>query len=168
MPMKYFDSLGMAQDGDAEAFRRRCCAEIKNGRVAMWACMGYIVPEYVRWPGNRSPSVDVKFFDLPNGIAALGKVLAAGWAQIDIFIAYLELFPMLQEADRVPGDAPGFGKLGVPIFARKCDVEGSKCSLEAEINNGHLAIIAITGMVAQNMYFGTRSPQMWLPGFSEF
>ena len=75
---------------------------------------------------------------------------------------------MRQEADRVPGDAPGFGKLGVPIFARKCDVEGSKCSLEAEINNGRLATIAITGMVAQNMYFGTKSPQMWLPGFSAF
>eukprot|EP00930_Biecheleria_cincta_P012903 TRINITY_DN1176_c0_g1_i1.p1 TRINITY_DN1176_c0_g1~~TRINITY_DN1176_c0_g1_i1.p1 ORF type:complete len:465 (-),score=104.89 TRINITY_DN1176_c0_g1_i1:11-1372(-) len=164
MPMKYFDPLGMSKDGDAEVFRRRRCAEIKNGRVAMWACMGYIVPQYVRWPGYCSPSMDVKFSDVPNGIAALTKVPAEGWAQIGIFIAFLELFPGRQEKDAIPGDLPGFGKLGVPIFARKCDVEGSRRSLEAEINNGRLAMIAITGMVAQNMYFGTTDPKMWLPG----
>ena len=39
-----------------------CAVRIKKklcrdwGRVAMWACMGYIVPEYFRWPGYCSPS----------------------------------------------------------------------------------------------------------------
>jgi len=163
MPMKYFDPLGMAKDGDADTFRRRRVAEIKNGRVAMWACMGYIVPEYFRWPGYCSPSMDLKFTDLPNGVAALYKMPAEGWAQIGIFIAYLELFPMRQEKDRIPGDAPGFGRLGVPIFASKCDVEGSRRSLEAEINNGRLAMVAIVGMVTQNALFGSTSPAMWLP-----
>eukprot|EP00933_Yihiella_yeosuensis_P060491 TRINITY_DN63245_c0_g1_i1.p1 TRINITY_DN63245_c0_g1~~TRINITY_DN63245_c0_g1_i1.p1 ORF type:complete len:472 (-),score=124.60 TRINITY_DN63245_c0_g1_i1:189-1544(-) len=160
LPMKYFDPLGMSKDGDADTFRRRRVAEIKNGRVAMWACIGYIVPEYFRWPGYCSPSMDVKFADMPNGIQALYKIPSEGWAQIGIFIAFLELFPMRQEADRIPGDAPGFGRLGVPIFARKCDVEGSRRSLESELNNGRLAMVAITGMVAQNMYFGN-SQDMW-------
>ncbi|CAE7707408.1 FCPE, partial [Symbiodinium pilosum] len=44
MPMKYFDPLGMAKDDDAEDFRRRRSSEIKNGRVAMLATLGYIVP----------------------------------------------------------------------------------------------------------------------------
>jgi len=169
MPMKYFDPLGMSSDGDEATFRRRREAEIKNGRVAMWACMGWIVPEYFRWPGFCSPSQDIKFSDIPNGIAALGKVPVEGWAQIGIFIAFIELFPGRQEKDRIPGDLPGFGRLGLPVFARKCDVEGSRRGLDAELNNGRLAMIAITGMMTQSLYFSkTTGPEMWLPGASAF
>lgn len=170
LPFKYWDPLGMATDGDETTFRRRRIAEIKNGRVAMWACMGYIAPEYYRWPGYLSPSKGIKFADLPNGIAALKQMPAESWAQIGIFIAFLELFPLRQEADRIPGDAPGCGKLGVPWFfvggkaGSVCDVEGSKRSLESELNNGRLAMIAITGMVSQNGFFGTTGPEMWTPG----
>jgi light-harvesting complex I chlorophyll a/b binding protein 1 len=167
LPLKYFDPLGMAKDGDQDAFRRRRTAEIKNGRVAMWACMGYIAPEYSRWPGYCSPSQDIKFSDLPNGIAALYKVPAEGWAQIAIFIGFLELFPMRQEKDRIPGDVPGFGRFGLPLPSR-ADPEKTKRSLEAELNNGRLAMLAISGMVAQNGLFGTTGPAMWLPGASAF
>jgi len=167
MPLKYWDPLGMSSDGDQETFRRRRVAEIKNGRVAMWACMGYIAPEFFRWPGFCSPSKGIAFEDLPNGVAALGKVPAEGWAQIGIFIAFLELFPGRQEQDRIPGDLPGFGKLGLPVFARKCDTVGSRRALDAEINNGRLAMIAITGMVTQNLYFGDTLPPMWGAGAFE-
>jgi light-harvesting complex I chlorophyll a/b binding protein 1 len=167
LPLKYFDPLGMSKDGDQDAFRRRRTAEIKNGRVAMWACMGYIAPEYSRWPGYCSPSQDIKFSDLPNGIAALYKVPAEGWAQIAIFIGFLELFPMRQEKDRIPGDVPGFGRFGLPLPSR-ADPEKTKRSLEAELNNGRLAMLAITGMVAQNGFFGTTGAAMWLPGASAF
>mmetsp|Transcript_2286 Transcript_2286/g.2814 ORF Transcript_2286/g.2814 Transcript_2286/m.2814 type:complete len:436 (-) Transcript_2286:64-1371(-) len=167
MPLKYFDPLGLSKDGDAETFRRRRIAEIKNGRVAMWACMGYIVPEYFRWPGYCSPSTDLKFADIPNGIQALYKLPAEGWAQIAVFIGFLELFPMRQEADRIPGDAPGFGKLGLPL-PKKAEPEANSRSLDAEINNGRLAMVAITGMISQNAFFGTTGPSMWLPGSSAF
>ena len=36
-----------------EAFKRRRATELKNGRVAMLATMGYIVPEYFRFPGTE-------------------------------------------------------------------------------------------------------------------
>merc|ERR1712107_182137 len=45
-PLGYWDPLGFSKDGDAEVFYRRRCTEIKNGRVAMIATMGYIAPEY--------------------------------------------------------------------------------------------------------------------------
>ena len=32
-------------------------------QVAMFACLGYIVPEYYRWPGDLSPSLGLKFSD---------------------------------------------------------------------------------------------------------
>ncbi|CAL1148385.1 unnamed protein product [Cladocopium goreaui] len=162
LPFKFFDPLGMSKDGDAETFRRRRIAEIKNGRVAMWACMGYIVPEYFRWPGYCSPSTDLKFADIPNGIQALYKLPAEGWAQIAVFIGFLELFPGRQEADRIPGDLVGFGKLGLPL-PKKAEPDVNSRSLDAEINNGRLAMVAITGMISQNAFFGTTGPDMWLP-----
>ncbi|CAE8702294.1 unnamed protein product [Polarella glacialis] len=168
LPMKYFDPLGMTKDGDKDAFFRRRCAEIKNGRVAMFACMGYIAPEYFRWPGFCSPSQDLKFADIPNGVAALYKMPAEGWAQIGVFVAFLELFPMRQEKGRIAGDAPGFGRLGMPVFASKADPEKNKRSLDSELNNGRLAMMAITGMVAQNGFLGTTGSTMWLPGASAF
>ena len=40
---------------------------------AMYATMGYIVPEYYKFPGYLSPSLGLKFADVPNGLAALSK-----------------------------------------------------------------------------------------------
>merc|ERR1719198_717696 len=171
MPFKYWDPLGLANaPSDDDDFRRRRMAEIKNGRVAMFACMGYIAPEYFRWPGYLSPSAGIKFSEIPNGVAALSKVPAEGWAQIGVFIGFLELFPLRQEADRMPGDFATCGKLGVPWFfvagkdGSTCDPVGNQRGLNAEINNGRLAMVAITGMISQNGFFGSTGPEMWLPG----
>merc|ERR550537_1378164 len=73
-PVGYWDPMGMAKDGDVETFKRRREVELKNGRVAMFAALGYITPEYFRWPGYLSPSASLKFADVPNGLAALSKV----------------------------------------------------------------------------------------------
>merc|ERR1711972_733834 len=78
-PVGFWDPLGLSKDGDGETFKRRRVTEIKHGRVCMFACLGYIVPEYVRWPGELSPSASLKFADVPNGLNALGKVSFAGW-----------------------------------------------------------------------------------------
>ena len=52
------------------------------------ATIGYIVPEYFKWPGFLSPSMGLKFSDVPNGLAAIGKVPGNGWAQIVAFAGY--------------------------------------------------------------------------------
>merc|ERR1719507_777139 len=54
-PVGFWDPAGYSKDGDAEAFKRRRETEIKHGRVSMIAAIGYIVPEYGRWPGYCSP-----------------------------------------------------------------------------------------------------------------
>mmetsp|Transcript_123078 Transcript_123078/g.330588 ORF Transcript_123078/g.330588 Transcript_123078/m.330588 type:complete len:400 (+) Transcript_123078:3-1202(+) len=168
-PFKYWDPLGMSEDGDVLEFRRRREAEIKNGRVAMIACIGWIVPEYFRWPGYLSPSQEIKFTDIPNGFAALKAMPADGWAQIGVFIAFLELFPLRQEKDRAPGDFPTCGRLGVPWFfvagraGSDSDPAANRRGLDSEINNGRLAMVAITGMAFQNGVTGTTGPEMWFP-----
>eukprot|EP00439_Symbiodinium_sp_Y106_P025616 s5838_g3.t1 len=72
-PVGYWDPMGMSKDGDEKTFRRRRESELKNGRVAMFAAMGFITPEYFRFPGFLSPTKGLKFADVPNGLAALSK-----------------------------------------------------------------------------------------------
>merc|ERR1712025_366822 len=73
-PVGFWDPLGLSADGDVETFRRRRESELKHGRICMLACMGYIVPEYIRFPGSLSPSQDLAFSDVPHGLAAMYKV----------------------------------------------------------------------------------------------
>merc|ERR1712176_1054792 len=78
-PLGFWDPLGFCKDGDADDFYRRRCTEIKHGRVSMIACIGYIVPEYFRFPGYCSPSDALKFESIPNGLKALTTISGAGW-----------------------------------------------------------------------------------------
>ena len=50
-PLGYWDPLGLNANADGATFRRRRAVEIKHGRVAMFATIGYIVPEYYKFPG---------------------------------------------------------------------------------------------------------------------
>jgi len=164
LPYNYWDPLGLGADGDEKAFRRRREAEIKNGRVAMIACIGWIVPEYYRWPGYCSPSQDLKFTDIPNGMLALKQMPADGWAQIGVFIAFCDLFFLRQEKDRAAGDFKNTGAWGVPFAKGMADADKKTRSLNSEINNGRLAMLAIAGMVVQStINGGTTGPAMWFP-----
>ena len=44
----------------------------------MFAAVGYIVPEYFKWPGDLSPKLGLKFADIPNGLAAISKAWEVG------------------------------------------------------------------------------------------
>ena len=44
-------------------------AELKHGRVAQLAVLGYIVPEIYKFPGDIAPGIS--FASIPNGIAAI-------------------------------------------------------------------------------------------------
>merc|ERR1719160_1603624 len=89
-PVGFWDPLGLAADGDEATFKRRRAVEIKHGRISMYACIGYIVPEYFKFPGYLSPSNDLKFADVPNGLAALSKLPLLGGAQIIAFCGIIE------------------------------------------------------------------------------
>merc|ERR1719464_1968631 len=85
-PFGYWDPLGFSADGDASAFRRRRETELKHGRVAMIACIGYITPEFARFPGSISQSARLDFTEIPNGLAALNVVPGFGWVQMILFV----------------------------------------------------------------------------------
>ncbi|CAE8644245.1 unnamed protein product, partial [Polarella glacialis] len=145
-PVGFWDPLGLAADGDSAKFLRRRETEIKHGRVAMYATIGYIAPEYFRWPGFLSPSLNLKFADVPNGLAAISKVPGNGWAQIVAFAGFYELF--VYKYNGKPGD---YG--WKPITSS--DPVKLKGKLNAEIANGRLAMMAIIGMFFQDGLTGS-------------
>jgi len=154
-PLGFFDPFGLTKDGDMEAFKRRRVTELKNGRVAMLATMGYIVPEYFRFPGYCAPSAGLKFTDIPNGLAALSKVPGAGWTQIFLFLGLVEKGLYTFDPTRQPGDYKNAGVLGVPNGSTMVPGEGRNRKLNSEIANGRLAMMAIIGMFFQNGLTGT-------------
>merc|ERR1712039_765915 len=149
-PVGFWDPLELSKDGNEDVFKRRRSVEIKHGRVSMLACMGYMTPEIAgKWPGYLSPSAGLKFQDIPNGLAAMSKVPAAGWAQILAYGGYCEYTGGFDEYLKgAPGDY-GFKVL------TSSDPEAKKKKLNAEIANGRLAMMAIIGMFFQDGLTGS-------------
>ena len=71
-PVGFFDPLGLSSNIDAETFADYRAAELKHGRVAQLAVIGYIVPEIFKFPGEIAPGIT--FESIPNGVAAIGAV----------------------------------------------------------------------------------------------
>merc|ERR1712217_966708 len=138
-PLGFWDPLGFTEDGDEMLFKRRRSVEIKHGRVSMLATMGYITPELVgKLPGYLSPSQGLKFEDVPNGLAAISKVPAAGWAQILAYGGFCEYSGGFEEWKTAPGD------YGFKVLTADTE-EGRTQKLNAELANGRLAMMAIIG-----------------------
>ncbi|OLP73988.1 Fucoxanthin-chlorophyll a-c binding protein A, chloroplastic, partial [Symbiodinium microadriaticum] len=80
--------------------------------IASVACTGYIIQEFFRFPGYLSPSSEIKFADIPNGLAAVTKVPAVGWFQYTIFCGLCDLWLANQAQTNPPG------KLGTRFWGR--------------------------------------------------
>merc|ERR1712066_913393 len=101
--------------------------------------MGYITPEVAgKFPGYLSPSMGLKFADIPNGLAAVSKIPALGWVQMVAYAGYCELSgPTTRAAntsdysDITPGD------YGFKVLTSEDPVELTK-KLNADIANGRL------------------------------
>jgi len=157
-PVGYWDPLGLALFDDPEVqllqFQRRRLVEIQHGRVSMLATIGYIVPEYFKWPGLISPSQNLAFADIPNGLKAAAVIPFAGWVQIVGYVGYLEVSNLGKEPSGVPGDY-GYGALGIPGGKKIEDPEVKFKKLSAELANGRLAMVSIIGMFFQDGLTGS-------------
>jgi len=163
-PLGFWDPLGLSKSGDEATFKRRRAVEIKHGRVAMLATIGYIVPEYFKWPGYLSPSLGIKFEDVPNGLAAFSKLPVQGGAQIVAFAGFMETTGFnsgeaknigFQRCATMAGEPGNYG-VGFPTWAGKvADPELRKKKLSAELANGRLAMMAIIGMFFQDGLTGS-------------
>lgn len=145
MPLGFFDPLGMLEDADQERFNRLRYVEIKHGRIAMLAIVGHMYTAAGnRFPGYLSTSENLKFEDMPAGLAALGKIPVMGWAQIVAFIGFLELGVMLQKEGSFPGDMT---LSGAPPAWNKWDEATQNRKRAIELNNGRAAQMGILALM---------------------
>jgi len=179
-PVGFWDPLGFTKDGDAAAFKRRRAVELKHGRVSMYACIGYFVPEYTKFGGYLSPSMGLKFSDVPNGLGAFSKVPLAGWAQIVAFCGFIENTGFFQGKQSIgwmtdasmtsakgePGNY-GLGWIGAFNTLKPIPVLRQR-KLNAELANGRLAMTAIMAMLFQNGTVGSTGPEMWAAQVPEY
>merc|ERR1719183_3271006 len=170
----YFDPLGLAtadfwgQGNDATWGWLRH-SEIKHGRIAMFAFVGYCVQYngiHCAFPMSlpESPSYAAGLTP-PEQWDALPM---AAKFQIFVFIGFLEFWGELSQSPHYmrggkPGDYPDFPAAGVipvtPIknlnlfdpfgFSAKATPEKKAEGLLKEINNGRLAMIGIMGFLAE-------------------
>merc|ERR1712195_438218 len=149
-PVGFWDPLGFTADDNVASFKRRRSVEIKHSRVCMMASIGYIQPEFTgKWPGFLSPSAGLKFADIPNGLAAISKVPALGWAQIVAYSGFIEFSGGFEDyKSGTPGD------YGWKVITSGDQTERTK-KLAAEIANGRLAMFSIIGMFFQDGLTGS-------------
>ena len=124
-PTGFFDPLGLSANIDAETFAQYRTAELKHGRVAQLAVLGYIVPEVYKFPGEIAPGIS--FASIPNGVAAIEAVPALGWLQMVFLIGAVDYWGVL-----TLGDTEGKGKSAEEL---------AKAQLQ-ELQHGRLAMIA--------------------------
>jgi len=159
-PLGVWDPFGLSKS-NPDKLERWTAVEIKHGRIAMMATLGYISQACFRFPGYLSTSESVKFADLPNGIAGLKAVPALGLAQILLFIGVMEIvtwryyegpWPGKVPAGKAPGDVAG------ELWVRYTDPAEKAYKLNIERNNGRAAMLGALGMLMHDHLTGS-----WVP-----
>ncbi|CAJ1337769.1 unnamed protein product [Effrenium voratum] len=173
-PLLFWDPIGYCQgDCTKQDFDRRRAVELKHGRICMFATIGMVWPDiFGKFDGYLSPSQNLKFADVPSGIAAISKVPLEGWLQVFLVAGLIEtqLFK-----DQSFGGF-GYAKYGEPgnfgtgYWGRKIKDAGErKLKLTTELNNGRLAMVAMAGMLIQNGLTGQAPIEQLTAGhFSPF
>ena len=130
-PTGFFDPLGLSDNLSPETFEQYRAAELKHGRIAQLAVVGYIVPEVFRWPGNISPGL--AFADVPHGVAAIDAIPALGWVQMIFAIGMVDYYGFLGDFDSGKKLASGNDTLEV--------------AQTKELQHGRLAMLAIAELL---------------------
>lgn len=151
-PLGFFDPLGLLKSGDQATFDRLRYVEVKHGRIAQLAFLGYLTT----WTGARLPGdIDLsgtKFSDIPAGFAAITTISVSGIAQIVGFIGMLEVGLWKQDESSFPGD---FGASTVPVGFLGNPSEEEKYKLRAqELNQGRAAMMGILGCMVHEQLDG--------------
>jgi len=157
-PLGFWDPLGLAED-DAK-FARRRAVEIKHGRIAMLACVGYLVPEVFKFDFVLVPNGDPIFGggtldgglntqDIPPGIGAFNYVPPLGWLQILFFIIAPVEIAIWPASDYTCDYGTGY-------FGRdlSSNPEELREKLNKELQNGRAAMLGIMGMMTQEVISG--------------
>merc|ERR1719230_250613 len=159
-PVGFFDPVGFSEDLSEGRIRFYREVELKHGRVAMLASVGFLLAEsfHPLFGGG---------IDVPSYLAFQQTPLENFWPAVVAAIAIPEILSVQTfqdpdegrlfgglwkiKTDHVPGDL-GFDPLGL----KPKDPKEFKTMQTKELNNGRLAMIAMAGMVAQEIATGQK------------
>jgi hypothetical protein len=139
-----FDPVGFSDTFDMRWLRE---AELKHGRVAMLATVGFVAQPYLGcFPGcELKADALAGFWAAPPGAMAT-FLFCAGYLESTTYGGKITMLDMFEDTDREPGDF-NFGK---DKLNGKTEAEVKDLKLK-ELNNGRLAMMAIGGMVHHNL-----------------
>jgi len=176
--VKYFDPLGLAEkefwgtSNEATiGFLRE--SEVKHGRIAMFAFVGYIVhANGITWPWPMTLDGQ-PFPQVSNAPEAWDAIPEEAKLQIVMFVGFLEYWREIASGTHymkggkvgyfppfdskvIPGGAlPLFQPAGNILgFGGKMSAETKEKRLVAEINNGRLAQLGIIGFLSEGKVEG--------------
>lgn len=149
-PCGYFDPLGLSVGKDDVTMQYYREAELKHGRVSMAACLGW----YLNAAGVHPAFNSALSNDPLKAAAELPKV---GWLQFVLGCGAIEW--LAQQIKERPGYEPG-DLLGAAEWVDNSD-EGWVSYQNKEINNGRLAMVAIMGIIYQDVATGEYGDMMY-------
>lgn len=149
-PVGFFDPMGLSVGKSDEVMNLYREAELKHGRVAMAACLGwYVTAAGVHPAFNSALSSDP--------LKAAQELPVVGWLQFVLGCGAIEWLSQ-QIKDR-PGYRPG-DILGAAYWVDDSD-DGWVDYQNKELNNGRLAMLAIMGIITQDLQFGDYGDQIF-------
>ena len=142
-PTGFWDPAGLSDGISQERFDEYRLAELKHGRVAQLAVLGYVAPETYRFGYDMVPDGSINTNDIPNGIAAIKVIPFLGWVQIIAFVGCVETYGWFTSPT---------GVLDLPdnILAKR---------QTAELQHGRLAMLAFLELIRHD------SQNLTVPGF---
>merc|ERR1719226_424570 len=152
-----WDPLKLSELGSDETIAWFRHAEVKHGRVAMAAFVGWwAVGAGLRLPGELSHELGLTFASIPSkGLEAWDAVPGWGKAQMLLFAGLIEfhdeIFYSRRGTHYMRGGVPGKNMvpgLWDPIGFTNKSPEALARGRDVEIKNGRLAMIGIAGLYA--------------------
>lgn len=144
-PLGFFDPLGFSKTDDATLKKYRE-SELKHGRVAMLAVLGWLTQE------RFHPLYDGKLSG--NPLKAFLETPPLAFVQIIVFAGLLEwVFEASKTKDSTPGDY--YGLNANPEDPSWVDFQ------TRELNNGRLAMFAIMGEITHAALTGKGALEQW-------
>ena len=154
--------MKLIEDGNQEKFDALREREIKHGRVAMLAVVGYLTTAAgVRFPGAE---------DIPDGLASWQALLDTRDGQ-NVLLQMLAFFTVAEiinrDADWIDNEAEFVGdyRNGALDFGWDKLDDATKLKKRAiELNNGRAAMMGIWGLATHEMMGVSILPGGYLPG----
>jgi len=147
-PEDCWDPAGLTKGKDDETLRYYRAAELKHGRVAMVACLGWFHTA-AGWHPIGDGAVRSQISDDP--LIAAQQLPIAGWMQVFFTIMCLEWLTTF--VCKPPEDKP-WDVIGVSDLIADEEYPEWKNQKMRELNNGRLAMMGIIGLIAQDAYTG--------------